>query len=285
MAIRAFGVRLIKSRIANRAGAHPVWRVIIFAVAVTASLATLSVDNYALSGETLPTTPDDQLEIKEQAAQEILLLLHAMTLRPNALNGIQNALPEDYLQQTLVAELKQLLGEIEILKQHPAAKDTGEVEKDASTHENTVDELVARLGQESKQPLGDSKQQFSWPLEGRIISTPGNAFRRGGAKWPGVLIGAKAGSEVKAIASGIVVYAGEMKHLGLLVILDHQDGHLSLYGRNTELFVKQNDRIVENQTLAIVDHAAGNEQSALYFEVRRHGTPIDPRLVCSKTIK
>ena len=253
---------------------------LVFAILV--SFPIFAAERGAVSDNHTLADNDNQLIVKQATAQQVLLLLYALTNHSSGFTNEQKPLSKRLLKQELVTELKQLLAEIEALTNltDGAKNQTPSVRE--NTQDTSVDKLVARLEPAPKQGLENREKKFPWPLGGDIISTPGNAFRRGGAKWPGVLIDATAGSEVKAISGGNVVYAGEMKHLGLLVIVDHQDGYLSLYGRNTELFVKQNEQVSENQTLAVVSHAAGNEQSALYFEIRREGTPIDPRLVCSK---
>ena len=155
---------------------------------------------------------------------------------------------------------------------------------------NTLEKLVAKL--DSSDPTTELPEQagfaprnhpdkFPWPINGDIFSTPGTSFRDGGARWPGILITANDGAEVQSIAAGKVVYAGRLKSLGLLVIVDHEDGHLSLYGRNSRILVSQGDRINKQHPIATIANTDHETRAGLYFEIRRDGKPIDPRMVCS----
>jgi len=116
----------------------------------------------------------------------------------------------------------------------------------SSVTPDTLEQLVAKLKPDLRTGTGPAKQaaKFSWPINGEIFSTPGSALREGGAKWQGVLIKSDTSAEVHSIAAGKVVYAGKMKNLGLLVIIDHEDGHLSLYGRNSKILVSDRKSVV-----------------------------------------
>ena len=155
---------------------------------------------------------------------------------------------------------------------------------------NSLDTLVAKLGPSDQasdltNQMGvkslEHPDKFPWPISGDIFSTPGTSFRDGGAKWPGILITANDGAEVHSIAAGKVVYAGKLKNLGLLVIIDHEDGYLSLYGRNSRILVSQGNRIEKHQPIATIANADNDKLAGLYFEIRRDGISIDPRIVCS----
>ncbi|MGR8948864.1 MAG: murein hydrolase activator EnvC family protein [Gammaproteobacteria bacterium] len=216
---------------------------------------------------------------KKRAVQEILLILRAMSRQTIEIE--RDTLSSFYLKKELARELETLLADINTLGQDAPTTNSQQSLTPKNPETETVENLVATLKRDAAPDLDSRGAQFSWPLKGDILSTPGKAFRHGGAKWPGLLIKANPGAEVRAISSGVVVYAGEMKHLGRLVILDHEDGYLSLYGRNARIFVQQNERVSVNQVLASVDNTSPKEQNGLYFEIRRHGSPVDPRLVCS----
>lgn len=168
-----------------------------------------------------------------------------------------------------------------------SSQSAGQSDGPAQSDSPTIDNLVAKLrtvqagtdDEHSSEDLG----KFPWPISGNIFSTPGSALRQGGAKWQGLLIKAEPGAEVQSIAEGKVVYAGEMKNLGLLVMIDHEDGHISLYGRNSKIFVSQGQRVKKHQKISAVDATLTNSDIGLYFEIRRNGQPIDPRLICSNS--
>ncbi|MDH4022206.1 MAG: peptidoglycan DD-metalloendopeptidase family protein [Gammaproteobacteria bacterium] len=121
-------------------------------------------------------------------------------------------------------------------------------------------------------PLGKGR----WPVEGRLVADFGQPRAGGQMRWDGVLIAATAGSEVRAIRSGKVVYADWLPGLGLLLVLDHGGGYLSLYGHNQDLTREVGDRLAVGDVLAHVGDTGGQSRSALYFEVRRNGRPLNP---------
>lgn len=95
-------------------------------------------------------------------------------------------------------------------------------------------------------------------------------------RWQGVLIGASAGTPVVAPRAGRVAYADWLPGLGLLLVLDHGGGWLSLYGHNQVLARAVGDEVAAGEELARVGDTGGQGRPALYFEVRRNGTPQDP---------
>ncbi|MDP2323406.1 MAG: peptidoglycan DD-metalloendopeptidase family protein [Gammaproteobacteria bacterium] len=116
-----------------------------------------------------------------------------------------------------------------------------------------------------------------WPVEGRLLADFGQPRAGGQLRWDGMLIAAPAGSEVRAIRPGKVVYADWLPGLGLLLVLDHGGGYLSLYGHNQDLTRQVGDRLAVGDVLAHVGDTGGQSRSALYFEVRRNGRPLNPR--------
>ena len=124
------------------------------------------------------------------------------------------------------------------------------------------------------------KGKLSWPTTGKISKAPGRAMRKGGAKWSGVIIASTPGSTVNAVASGRVAFAGWFRTLGLLLIIDHGDGYMSLYGHNQELHKKSGDWVKAGDIVATVGDSGGQQSTGLYFEIRHDGTAQDPRLWC-----
>ena len=96
-------------------------------------------------------------------------------------------------------------------------------------------------------------------------------------RWDGVLIAAPAGAEIRTIRAGKVVYADWLPGLGLLLVLDHGGGYLSLYGHNQDLSREVGDRVSAGDLLAHVGDTGGQARPALYYEVRRNGRPVNPR--------
>ena len=133
---------------------------------------------------------------------------------------------------------------------------------------------------EDMPPFNSLRGQLNWPVKGRIISRFGSLRKGGKLKWQGVSISARNGVEVKAISTGKVVFADWFRNMGLLLILDHGDGFMSLYGHNERLLKKPGDWVIADDLIARVGDTGGQQLSGLYFEIRQSGNPIDPVLWC-----
>lgn len=119
------------------------------------------------------------------------------------------------------------------------------------------------------------KGHLRLPVRGTI----GNRFgapRQEGSNWKGLFIRSNVGSEVKAIAGGRVVFAEWMRGFGNLLIVDHGDSFLSIYGNNDALLKHVGDAVRGGDTIATVGNSGGNPESGLYFEIRHQGQPVDP---------
>ncbi len=122
-------------------------------------------------------------------------------------------------------------------------------------------------------PLGKGR----WPVSGEVLADFGQPRAGGKMRWDGVLIAAPAGTEVRATQPGQVVYADWLPGLGLLLVLDHGGGYLSLYGHNQDLTRQVGDRLAAGDVFAHVGDTGGQARPALYFELRRNGRPVNPR--------
>ena len=135
---------------------------------------------------------------------------------------------------------------------------------------------------EDHTPFGSLKGKLSWPVPGRVV-TPFGAARKGGRlRAQGVTIAATAGLEVHAVSDGRVVFADWFRNMGLLLILDHGAGYMSLYGHNEALLKKAGDLVAAGESIGRVGDTGGAEEAGLYFEIRRDGTPQDPVPWCSR---
>ena len=141
--------------------------------------------------------------------------------------------------------------------------------------------LVSSSGATYGGNFASARGKLPWPVNGRLAARFGTA--RGGderTKWDGVLISAGAGSQVHAVHGGRVVFADWLRGAGLLVILDHGNGYLSLYGHNQSLLKDAGDVVKAGEAIATVGNSGGQETSALYFAIRQQGRPIDPAQWC-----
>ena len=133
------------------------------------------------------------------------------------------------------------------------------------------------------QPFGKKRGKLSWPAKGKLLKRFGN--RRVSGRWEGVLIGAKEGAQVRAVSQGRVVFADWLRGYGLLIILDHGDGYMTLYAFNESLYKVVGDNVATGDEIATVGHSGGRTQSGLYFEIRKKGKPVNPIKWCRKVRK
>ena len=118
--------------------------------------------------------------------------------------------------------------------------------------------------------------KLAWPVTGRVVARFGDA-RAGGVRWDGVLVATERGAPVKAVCQGRVIYADWLPGLGLLTIVDHGDGYLSLYGHNERLYKAAGEQVSAGDTIAAAGDSGGSARPELYFEIRKGGKPVDPR--------
>jgi murein hydrolase activator len=125
--------------------------------------------------------------------------------------------------------------------------------------------------------LNKNKGKLKKPVEGKIRHHFGSERLDGRLKWNGILISAAMEQPVKAIHDGRVVFADWIRGYGLLIIIDHNDGFLSLYGHNASLLKEAGDWISSGEALATVGNSGGQYETGLYFELRKDGTPLNPK--------
>jgi septal ring factor EnvC (AmiA/AmiB activator) len=116
---------------------------------------------------------------------------------------------------------------------------------------------------------------LGWPLSGQLLARFGGPLPDGGTS-AGVLIGAQAGAPVRAVANGKVVFADWMNGYGLILIVDHGGGTMSLYAHNEALLRDVGDSVSRGDPVATVGSSGGGDRPGLYFELRRNGQPVDP---------
>ena len=165
------------------------------------------------------------------------------------------------------ASLKQLLSEVEKVMAKQAKRET---------KQKAIDVAV---------PDGDfakAKGRLPWPVNGKQQFQFGKARTGSSINWQGVTLRANAGEAVKAIYAGRVIFADWFQGQGLLMILDHGNGYMSLYGHNESLLQNAGAWVAGGETIATVGNSGGQSMAALYFEIRHNGQPNNPNLWCSK---
>jgi septal ring factor EnvC (AmiA/AmiB activator) len=132
------------------------------------------------------------------------------------------------------------------------------------------------------QPFGRLKGKLKWPTSGSRIIAYGESRKVGTLRWQGVVIAASEGQEVHAVSHGRVAFADWLRGYGLLMIIDHGDGYMSLYGHNQSLYREVGEWVEKGDAIAAVGNSGGIDRSALYFEIRKDGKPTDPVRWCRR---
>ncbi len=125
-------------------------------------------------------------------------------------------------------------------------------------------------------PFQQLKGRLQLPVRGELTGRYGSPRSDTGLSWRGLFIQGPAGQEVKAIAAGQVVFADWLRGFGNLLIIDHGEGYMSLYGNNESLVRRVGEKVRGGDAVATVGSSGGNATSGLYFELRHQGKPFDP---------
>ncbi|HHR6080602.1 TPA: murein hydrolase activator EnvC [Providencia alcalifaciens] len=241
-----------------------------------------------------------QLEQKKQAEQKTTLtrqqqekqkLDNAQASRQKTLTVLESSLKED---QKNLAVLKQNEARLrdKIAKAEREAKARAEREaREAARIRAQVAEKERKAKQkgatykpsESEQSLmsrtgglGRPAGQAIWPVRGSTLHNYGDVISSE-LRWKGMVIAANEGTQVKAIADGRVLLADWLQGYGLVVVVEHGKGDMSLYGYNQSALVNVGQEVRAGQPIALVGSSGGQERPALYFEIRRQGKTVNPR--------
>lgn len=133
-----------------------------------------------------------------------------------------------------------------------------------------------------EQPFVGLKGRLPWPSRGHLVARYGES-KIGSLRWDGVMIAAPEGREVRAVHHGRVAFADWLRGFGLLVIIDHGDGYMTLYGHNQSLFKETGDWVEAGEPIAAVGNSGGREQTGMYFGIRYQGKPVDPVRWCRRS--
>jgi septal ring factor EnvC (AmiA/AmiB activator) len=121
---------------------------------------------------------------------------------------------------------------------------------------------------------------MGWPTKGHILDYFGTKIYHSELRWSGILIKAPENQKVHAIANGKIVFANWLPGYGLLLIINHGHGYMSLYGRDHSLKKKVGDMVKKGDVIATVGKSGGYRHSALYFAIRHNAEPLSPKKWC-----
>ena len=158
-------------------------------------------------------------------------------------------------------------------------------------NEHELVKLLNKLNVHKKNKTDTLKKGFSfsskkgeliWPINGKLLKKYGEKKKKTGLKWRGVIIESVQGSHVSAVSQGKIVFADWFRNFGLLIIIDHENDYLSLYGHNQRLLKSIGDFVQTGEKIATVGDSGGQKNSALYFEIRKGKKTLNPSLWCKK---
>ena len=127
--------------------------------------------------------------------------------------------------------------------------------------------------------LSQLKRKLSWPVKGTLLHRFGSR-KQGYLKWKGVLLGAPIGHQVQTVHNGTVIFSDWLKGYGLMTVVDHGNGYMSLYAHNQTLLKSVGDRVETGEPIALVGQSGGQDRAGLYFEIRYQGKAVNPTLWC-----
>ena len=158
------------------------------------------------------------------------------------------------------------------------------LEQDRGRLEQLLDKLRESLenldAPRNAQPFAGMQGKLLLPVEGRISHRFGNQRNQGKLQWHGLFIDAAEGESVYAVHYGRVVFSDWLRGFGLLMIISHGEGYMSLYGHNQALFRETGDWISAGEVIAAVGDSGGQNKTGLYFEIRIDGKPNNPQNWC-----
>jgi septal ring factor EnvC (AmiA/AmiB activator) len=129
----------------------------------------------------------------------------------------------------------------------------------------------------SEEPFSEHRGRLTWPVAGSLLQDFGQPRVGGKLTWNGVVLAAPRGREVRSVYHGRVAFADWLAGLGLLVIVDHGDSYMTLYGYNETIVKNAGDWVAPGDVIATVGDSGGQAQPALYFEIRKGKQPVNPR--------
>ena len=175
--------------------------------------------------------------------------------------------------------LKALLAQI-----HETGSEITRLEQDREQLEALLERIASRIRDlptpADTRPFGDMRGQLLLPVAGKVAHGFGHQRNQGKLRWDGVFIDAEAGEPVHAVHYGRVVFSDWLRGFGLLLIISHGDGYMSLYGHNQALYRDTGDWVTAGEVIATVGNSGGQNRDGLYFEIRVAGKPTDPQKWC-----
>jgi septal ring factor EnvC (AmiA/AmiB activator) len=139
--------------------------------------------------------------------------------------------------------------------------------------------MIAAKANPTMDGLVSQKAKLKWPTKGRLSKRFGSS-RSGQIVWKGAVLAAPEGQDIHAVASGKVIYADWLRGFGMVLVIDHGKGYMSLYGHAQTLLRQPGDMVKSGESIALVGRSGGQSEPGLYFEIRNKGKAVDPAYYC-----
>ena len=214
----------------------------------------------ALKKTTAQLTQVQETLVRQQ--DELAALATQQKQQQNALAQQQRA------QEELIAELQQ--------RQRSDQQRLQALEQSREQLEQVISAIESAL-QADVQLIGLTpvKSRLTWPAEGRVRKLFGQS-REGPLRWKGVMIEGRNGQPVRTIADGRILFADWLRGFGLVTVIDHGEGYMSLYGHNQSLLKDVGEEVKMGEEIALMGQSGGRSDAALYFEIRYRGDAQNP---------
>lgn len=201
----------------------------------------------------------------------------ALAAQRQALAGQREAL------QARQVERQSLLDDLDVLLS-TSARQLEDLQAERDEMELLIEELRRSITNlslgDQQQPFASLKGRLPWPVEGGLRNRWGGSVGLGDLNWEGVTIAADTGSDIRAIHHGRVVFSDWFSSSGLLLIIDHGGGYMSLYAHNQALFKDVGEWVNSGDIIASVGNTGGQGEPGLYFEIRHNGSSENPSAWC-----
>ena len=227
----------------------------------------------------------DKINVMKASIQRLQVLQGDIEKKTQVLSDLQDTqrarvarlAEQKQLRRKAVSELRQQLA-----KQGGALKQLQVDERRLQELVHSLQELLADIPADAahNKPFKALRGELGWPARGQLSIGFGTPRGDSGLAWQGVLITAPEGGKVHAVAQGRVAFSDWMRGFGLLLIIDHGDGYMSLYGHNQALYKEVGEWVDTGEVVATLGASGGQNRAGLYFELRHKGRPVNPRKWC-----
>lgn len=215
--------------------------------------------------------------LREEAEAEDARIARLVRAQAKELNDLDQA--QDRRRELLASLDRQIADEGTEIERLAAQ------EKDLSRLIAELKSILSDYPISSEEPFSAFKGKLTWPVAGRVLHDYGSSRSSGALKWNGVVLAAPRGREVRAVYHGRVIFADWLAGMGLLVVVDHGENYMTLYGYNETVLKSPGDWVAPGDVIATVGDSGGQPQASLYFEVRQGSRPVNPKTWVSRQPK